>query len=351
MKFIIFILFGCVFADQNRKNVLIVYSGGTIGMKQGVNGWEPETGYLQSLMKSMPQFQTETLPSYDIIELNPLLDSSAMQPKDWVRMAVVIDQYYNDYDGFIVLHGTDTLAYTSSILSFMFENLNKTIVVTGAQTPLCQPYSDATNNLISALMTAGDIPIPEVVVTFGGLLYRGNRVQKLKANSYNGFDSANFPQLGMFGAEVLIDWPHTRPYATQPMKFIPTVTDGVIVIHLHPGISSEFFELVLTPKVKGVILAAFGAGNGPDKEEYLRPMREAIQRGVVIVDVTQCHMGSVDLNDYAAASGYKNIGIIGGGDMTIEAAYTKLTWLLAQGLTPEEVKAQMVVNLRGEKTN
>ena len=154
----------------------------------------------------------------------------------------------------------------------------------------------------------------------------------------------------MFGAEILIDYAHFRPFPTEKMKFIPTVTDGVIVIHLHPGISSEFFEQVLTTKVKGVILVAFGAGNGPDKEAYLKPMREAIQRGVVIVDVTQCHMGSVDLGDYAAANGYKSIGIIGGGDMTIEAAYTKLTWLLAQGISPEQVKKLMQDNLRGEIT-
>ncbi|GAB1223646.1 hypothetical protein ENUP19_0158G0004 [Entamoeba nuttalli] len=346
----ILLLFSIVQATHNPKHVLIVYSGGTIGMKQGKQGWEPQPGYLQSLMREMPQFQSETLPYYDIIELNPLLDSSAMTPKDWVRMAVVINENYNDYDGFVVLHGTDTLAYTSSILSFMFENLNKTIVVTGAQTPLCQPYSDATNNLLSALTTAGDIPIPEVVVTFGGHLYRGNRVQKLKANSYEGFDSANYPALAMFGAEILVDWPHVNPYANEPMRFIPTVTDGVIIIYLHPGITSTFIEAVLNNNVRGVILAAFGAGNGPDKEKFLKPMREAIQRGVVIVDVTQCHMGRVDLDDYSAAYGYKSIGVVSGGDMTIEAAFTKLTWLLAQGMTPDEVRNHIKSNLRGELT-
>ncbi|ELP90845.1 L-asparaginase, putative [Entamoeba invadens IP1] len=343
-------LFLNVLGEHDPRRVLMVYSGGTIGMKKGDKGWEPQAGYLESLMQQMPQFQSETLPYYDIIELNPLLDSSAMTPKDWVRMAVVVNENYDKYDGFIVLHGTDTLAYTASVLGFFFENLNKTIVVTGAQTPLCEPYSDATNNLISALKTAGDLEIPEVVVTFGGHLYRGNRVQKLRANSYEGFDSANYPVLGMFGAETIIDWPHIRGNPMDPMRFIPTVTDGIIVIYLHPGITSTYISAVLNNNVRGVILAAFGAGNGPDKEEFLKPMREAINRGVVIVDVTQCHMGRVDLDDYAAANGYKSIGIIGGGDMTIEAAFTKLTWLLAQGLSPENVRVMMKQNLRGELT-
>jgi len=345
---LILIIITLTISEHNSKRVLIIYSGGTIGMKQGPTGWEPCPGYLESLMEEMPQFQSETLPYYDILELDPLLDSSAMTPKDWVRMAVVVNENYENYDGFIVLHGTDTLAYTSSVLSFMFENLNKTIVVTGAQTPLCQPYSDATNNLLSALMTAGDIPIPEVVVAFGGYLYRGNRVQKLRANSYQGFDSADYPELAMFGAEILVDWPHIRPYATEPMKFIPAVTDGVIIIYLHPGITPTFISEVLNNNVRGVILASFGAGNGPCGDDFLKPMKEAIERGTVIVDVTQCHMGKVDLDDYSAAYGYKSIGVIGGGDMTIEASFTKLTWLLAQGMNPDVVKEQMKTNLRGE---
>lgn len=335
----------------NAKNVLIVYSGGTIGMKKTPTGWAPESGYLQSLMKNMTQFQTDTLPLYEIYEMNPLLDSSAMKPTDWVRIGNVINSNYNKYDAFIVLHGTDTMAYSASALSFMFENLNKTVIITGSQTPLCEPFTDATNNILASLITIRDHDIPEVVQVFGSKMFRGNRIQKITANSYVGFDSGNYPTLAMYGAEFLFNFKYMRNFTNEPFKYLPSFSDKVVIIHLHPGISPSFISSALSNKnIKGAILYAFGAGNGPSDEDFLQPFIDAINRGVIVVDITQCHSGAVDLGDYDAAYGYKSIGVLSGYDMTLEAAYAKLSWLIGQGYTTETIKDLMTTDLRGEIT-
>ncbi len=337
------------------KKVYIAYTGGTIGMKHVGGSYRPIPGYLQSLMATNPAFQHPELPQYVIHQYEPLLDSPNMTPADWSKIARDICAHYDEYDGFVVLHGTDTMAYTASALAFMLEGLEKPVIVTGSQIPLCEIRNDAQENLITALILAAYYQIPEVCLYFNGRLLRGCRAVKVNADGFDAFDSPRFPPLAYIGIEielnrrVLQPVPVGRNGGVRLQAIAETAVVGAL--RLFPGISASILENMLQPPLRGLILETYGSGNAPTNDQrFLDVLAQATAAGIVIVDCTQCLRGTVDLTKYATGSALAQAGVISGYDMTAEAALTKLAWLLSQDLPVTEVKRLMQTDLRGELT-
>ena len=333
-----------------RKRVYIAYTGGTIGMKRTRSGYHPEPGTLQSLMSEMPELRHPSMPSYTIHQYDPLLDSSNMTPAEWVKIARDVESNYDRYDGFVVLHGTDTMAYTASALPFLLGGVRKPVIITGSQIPLCEIRNDARENLITSLMLAANYAIPEVCLYFGGKLLRGCRATKVSADGFAAFDSPNFPPLGNVGIDIEIHWDLVRKPRGSKRIQVPELRRPIVsALRLFPGITHELTRNVLRPPLQGLVLEAYGVGNGPDQDrEFIAALREATARGVVIVDCTQCLEGTVDLDEYAAGSALAAAGVISGHDMTAEAALAKLYVLLGRGYSPERVQREMQRDLRGE---
>ena len=333
-----------------RPSVYIVYTGGTIGMMRSADGYVPANGFLEEQMRADPVLSHPDLPEYTIHELQPLLDSSNMSPADWQRIGQDIFDNYEKYDGFIVLHGTDTMAYSASALSFLFAGLGKPVVFTGSQIPLCELRNDARENLVTSLLIAGREKVPEVCLLVGDQLLRGNRSTKFSAASFQAFQSPNFEPLGRAGVDLEIDRDLVLEMPDRPFEFQCPGRPHVADLRLFPGITPELLRSFLQPPLEGAILHTYGVGNAPTNPEFLAALREATGRGVVIVNCTQCLEGSVDMNDYETGRRLLDVGLISGYDMTSEAALTKLFWLLSLGISREEVQERMQQNLRGELT-
>ena len=334
-----------------RKRVYIAYGGGTIGMRQTAGGYAPEPGFLAAQMAAMPELASARLPEYTLQEYDPLLDSSNTTPADWWRIARDLAGRYDAFDGFLVLHGTDTMAYTASALSFLLEGLDKPVILTGSQIPLCEIRSDARDNLIASLLIAGSEPLPEVCIYFGNRLLRGNRAVKVSADALAAFDSPNYPPLGEVGVDIEIRRRLVLPRSSVPFRVRQPGAPKVAALRLFPGIPAEVVRNVLQPPLQGLVLETYGVGNAPDRDpELLEALREASARGVVIVNCTQCLQGTVDMGDYVTGARLAQAGVIGGRDMTAEAALTKLYYLLGLGFPSAEMKRQMQANLRGELT-
>lgn len=336
----------------SAKSVYIAYVGGTIGMVKTPSGYQPAAGYLRQQMEAMPELQDERMPRFVIHEYTPLLDSSNMTPADWLEIAQDITDHYDQYDGFVVLHGTDTMAYTASALSFLLQNLGKTVIVTGSQIPLVEMRNDARPNLIDSLLIASSYAIPEVCLYFNTKLFRGNRTVKVNASGFNAFDSPNYPPLGTVGVDISIDPTHVLPHPAEPFRFARLTSQPQVgQIRLFPGISVDVVKNLLQPPIQGVILETFGAGNAPDKDQaFLDAIKAAVDRGVIVVSCTQCLYGTVDLDAYATGSALKACGVINGYDMTAESALTKLYTLFGLGYDGNTVRALMETSLRGELT-
>ncbi len=337
---------------MRRKRVYIAHTGGTIGMARTRNIYTPRRGYLQEQMQTMPELLHPSIPDFAIHDYEPLLDSSNMRPSDWVKIARDIADHHDEYDGFVVLHGTDTMAYTASALPFMLEGLRKPVIITGSQIPLCEVRNDARENLITSLLIAANYAIPEVCLYFGGKLLRGCRSTKVSADGFAAFDSPNFPPLGTVGIDIDVNWDLVRkPNGRGRLRVHEMRATVVSALRLFPGISPEFLCNVLRPPLQGLVLEAYGIGNGPDQDtDFIAALEEATSRGVVIVDCTQCLEGTVDLDEYAAGTALARAGVISGYDLTAEAALAKLYYLLSRGESPNRVKREMQRDLRGEMT-
>jgi len=346
------------------KRVFILYTGGTIGMGHSdpndprsplvPRSWEN----LQEFMPAIQEdgfFRKEKGISIDYHSLDEIKDSSQFTTDDWICMAGEIEQRYDDYDGFIIIHGTDTMAYTASGLSFLFENLNKPVVLTGSQLPINDPRTDATNNLSNALhIAAADafgLPVlNEVVICFNDRVLRGNRATKMSTNDFEGFESPNYNHLGDLEERIKIHTHRMLPNSEGAFKVHKQMNPNVMSIGLFPGLKpKQLRKLVEDEQIDGLVLKAFGNGNAPTNAEFVDLLKEARSSGTHILFITQCFHGGVHLSKYQSGKVFEELGVIEGGDMTDEAALAKMMYVLSKSTDSQEVRSQLLENLRGER--
>ena len=335
-----------------EKKICLIHTGGTIGMIKGEDGYHPENGYLKGALAEIDDLNKEGMPQYDLVELNPLLDSADMAVEDWNRIGEEIATRYDSYDGFVVLHGTDTMAYTASALSFILENLEKPVVLTGSQIPLCEIRSDGRDNLITSMLIAMEGRCNEVCLYFGGRLLRGNRATKMSADGLLAFDSPNCPHLAEAGISIrYLPAPKLPRCEGKELKLCHLEDTPIGVLKVFPGIRFPIFEKLMTEKLRGIVLETFGAGNIPGGGGELLPIiKRAFEAGAVITVSSQCPQGTTMLGTYKTSSPLKAAGAVSGFDMTTEACVAKLYYLFSKGYSTTEVKSLMEKNLRGELT-
>lgn len=332
-----------------QRKVFILYTGGTIGMVKTDYGFKPQPGYLSDYLHQHPALKNHTIPLFTIKEYSPLLDSANMQPQDWVSIARDIQAHYDDYDAFIVLHGTDTMAYTGAVLSFMLENLAKPVICTGAQIPMSELRNDAFKHVLDSLILLQELMIPEVCIYFDNVLLRANRTTKVDAAGMHAFDTPNFPSLAKFGTQLHIKQHLILPQPSKPLQLQLINKPMIAALQLFPGMSPDIVAAVLSQPINGLILSTYGSGNAPNNDPtLLKVLAQANERGVVIVNVTQCAKGSVDMGNYETGNALAQCGVISGKDMTLEAALTKLYYLFSKGYSLQDIKHHVPVNLRGE---
>ncbi|MBN1007315.1 asparaginase [Amphritea pacifica] len=335
-----------------KRKILIIYAGGTIGMQASEKGYAPVAGFEQSLRAQLSRTTgLSELPAFEVLELEQLIDSANLQPHHWTELGGIITAHWQQYDGFLLLHGTDTMAYTASMLSFMLQGMDKPVIVTGSQIPLAQLRNDALDNLLTSLMFVAGDAIPEVCICFNGRLLRGNRASKLKSSGLDAFDSPNYGWLGQAGINIELHAERLLQSGTADFKIPDFNPDAVVILPVYPGISARIArDLLSNPAVKGVVLHTYGAGNPPDANgELMAELDNAVRRGVTIVNVTQCLQGQVSQGAYATGATLNRIGVIPGSDLTLEAAFTKLHYLLATQ-PADQVKGLMLQSLCGEMT-
>lgn len=312
-------------------------------------GLAPDLQALYKSLTQMPELQISDMPDWDMYNIEPLLDSSNMTVDEWNRIGMVIEEHYDKYDGFVILHGTDTMAYTASALSFMLENLAKPVVITGAQIPLGELRSDGKDNLIASMMIAANENVREVCIYFADMLMRGNRTIKYSSSDLIAFRSPNYPPLANAGIHIEYNESIMRKAPTEPFRLQKLENVPIGVIKVFPGIQFGLFESIMTESLKGIVIETFGAGNIPSTASALLPIIEkAFKHGTIITVCTQCPQGKVLLGAYQTSSALKAVGAVSGNEMTTEAAVAKLYYLFSKGYDAEEIRRLMEVNLRGE---
>lgn len=339
------------------NKVLLIYTGGTIGM-----GHNPDTGALEPLnfdhlLSNFPEFAL--LPTeVDTYQFTPPIDSSDMSLRRWAQLVRIIADNYEAYDGFVVLHGTDTMAYTASALSFMLENLTKPVILTGSQLPIGQLRTDGKENLLTSIELAaafgedGRPMVPEVCIYFSGRLLRGNRSTKESADGFNAFNSFNYPHLCEAGVEFQFN-PHyiLKPDYSKPMIPHTAMDPNVVVFSLFPGIQENVVRHMLeAPELRGIVMRSFGSGNAPQKPWLMRLLKDATQRGVTVVNISQCVAGFVKMGRYDTGFQLQDAGVVSGGDSTVESAITKLMFLQAHYKDVRAIRSLMGRSICGEIT-
>ena len=338
----------------SKAKILLIYTGGTIGMKKDF-----ETGALRAfnfskLLQRIPELKQLDCEIETISFENPI-DSSNMNPEKWAKIATIIEDNYASFDGFVVLHGSDTMSYSASALSFMLENLAKPVVFTGSQLPIGDLRTDAKENLITAIQIAslrenGKPVIGEVCLYFEYKLYRGNRTTKINAEHFKAFTSPNYPDLVESGVHLKLNSELFLPLKSNvQLKVHKNLDNHVAIIKMFPGISEVVLAAILDiPNLKGIVLETYGAGNAPTEDWFINLLKKAINKGLHIINVTQCSAGSVSMGQYETSTSLKEIGVISGKDITTEAAITKLMYLLGEKIGQNEFKKIFETSLRGE---
>jgi L-asparaginase len=339
---------------QNKVQILLIYTGGTIGMIK-----DPETGALKAfnfkkLLNKIPELKLLDC-EIDTISFEEPIDSSNMNVKYWQQIAVIVEENYTKFDGFVVLHGSDTMSYSASALSFMFENLTKPIIFTGSQLPIGDLRTDAKENLITAIQIASlqekeEAVIQEVGLYFEYKLYRGNRTTKISAEHFNAFASPNFPELAESGVHLRVNKDVLLKKAgNKALKINKNFDQNVVILKVFPGINEKVVDAVVNISgLKGIILETYGSGNAPTEEWFVAKLKEAIEKKIHVVNVTQCTGGAVAMGQYETSTQLRELGIISGFDITSEAAITKLMYLLGQNVAFNVFKTIFETSLRGE---
>ena len=339
-----------------ERSILIIYTGGTIGMKQDPVDFTLKPFNFGQILSEVPEIR-KFVCRVDTYSFSPLIDSSDAQPEFWIDLARLIKKEYANYDGFVVLHGTDTMSFTASALSFMLENLEKPVVFTGSQLPIGMLRTDGKENLISAVEIAsaadeqGRPIVPEVTVFFDSHLYRGNRTIKYSAENFWAFRSENAPALADTGIHIKYNLDEIR-YPKQygnPLKISETLDTDVAILKIFPGMRENMVRtLFATEGLRAVILETFGSGNAPTQKWFLDIISEADRRGLIMMNITQCIAGCVDMEAYATGIELKKMGVVSGYDSTLEAALAKLFYLMGKYADNDVVKRELNKNLRGE---
>ena len=340
-----------------QSKVLLIYTGGTIGMNRNPHTGALEPFDFEHLLLRVPELKQFNM-QIDTHQFNPPIDSSDMSPQLWTDLSHVIADNYDQYDGFVVLHGTDTMAYTASALSYMLENLTKPVIFTGSQLPIGQLRTDGKENLITSIEIAaakdeeGHARVPEVGIYFNGHLLRGNRTTKQSADEFNAFESFNFPHLVDAGVNITYHEERIlKPDWSKPMTPHFRLDNNVIIFSLFPGIREDLIRHIIhTPNLKAIVMRTFGSGNAPQRPWLLNALKEGTKHGKVIVNISQCMQGMVEMGRYDTGFQLKEAGVVSGYDSTVESAVTKLMFLQSHYNDPEKVREMMNRSIRGEIT-
>ena len=337
-----------------KPKVLVIYTGGTIGMVR-----DEETGSLvpfdfEHILDKVPELKQFNF-DVDTISFSPIIDSSNMNPDVWIKLTDIIEEHYHDYIGFVILHGTDTMAYTASALSFMLHNLDKPVVFTGSQLPMGMIRTDGKENLITAIEIAADqkdnqAQVPEVCIFFQDKLYRGNRTTKYNAENFRAFRSDNYPALAEIGLHIKYNYPFIRYRKMKEMFFVSRKMDNrVALLKIFPGMSETMIRSVFEIEgIRAVVMETFGSGNAPNVPWFLDAIKQAVEKGIIILNVTQCLAGSVEMWRYETGMILEQLGVVNGYDLTTEAAITKLMYLLGRESSATQIKRKLNKSLRGE---